>query len=49
MSRGLYTFELSINRIEEITVEADSLEEARRKVDLADNEDWEVVLSLIHI
>ena len=45
MSRGLYTFELSINRIEEITVEADSLEDAKRQVDLADNEDWEVVYS----
>jgi Ran GTPase-activating protein (RanGAP) involved in mRNA processing and transport len=45
MSRGLYTFELSINRIEEITVEADNLEDAKRKVDLADNEDWEVVYS----
>ena len=45
MSRGLYTFELSINRIEEITVEADSLEDAKRQVDLADNQDWEVVYS----
>ena len=45
MSRGLYTFELSINRVEEITVEADSLEDAKRQVDLADNEDWEVVYS----
>ena len=45
MSRGLYTFELSINRVEEITVEADNLEDAKRKVDLADNEDWEVVYS----
>ena len=42
MSRGLYTFELSINRVEEITVEADNLEDAKR-VDLADNEQWEVV------
>ena len=42
MSRGLYTFELSINRVEEITVEADNLEDAKRKVDLADNEDWKL-------
>ena len=45
MSRGLYTFEQSINRIEEITVEADSLEDAKRQVDLADDEQWEVVYS----
>ena len=31
--------------VEEITVEADNLEDAKRKVDLADNEDWEVVYS----
>ena len=45
MSRGLYTFEQSINRIEEITVEADNLEDAKRQVDLADDEQWEVVYS----
>jgi len=45
MRRGLYTFEQSINRIEEITVEADSLEDAKRQVDLADDEQWEVVYS----
>ena len=32
MRRGLYSFEQSINRIEEITVEADSLEDAKRQV-----------------
>ena len=37
---------LLINKtFEEITVEADNLEDAKRKVDLADNEDWEVVYS----
>ena len=45
MRRGLYTFEQSINRIEEITVEADSLEDAKRQVDLSDDEQWEVVYS----
>ena len=45
MSKGLYTFEQSINSIEEITVEDESLEDARRQVDLADDEQWEVVYS----